>query len=191
MILGLRTLAIIGCAFLAHLAPAFAQDELETAIKATYLYKFAPFVEWPEQSGAGDLDQPETFDICVVGDDPFGDVLDEAVADQRVRSQPVRIRRFPTVKGGAAGCEIMYVAGSEIQSVDEALAEVASRPTLTITDGDRASKSHGIIHFVEQGGRIRFRIDDVMAGESGLVISSKLLDLAVSVRTRSIPLRLK
>lgn len=186
-----KVLAAAGCALLAQFAPALAQDELETAIKATYLYKFAPFVEWPEKSEAGIVDQPDTFDICVVGDDPFGDVLDEATAGQRVRSQHIRIRRFPAVKGGAAGCEIMYVAGSEIQPVAEALAEVAGHPTLTVTDGERASKSHGIIHFVEQNGRIRFRIDDVMAGESGLVISSKLLDLAVSVRTRSIPMRLR
>lgn len=182
---------VLGCAVIAHSAPALAQDDgLATAVKATYLYKFAPFVEWPESAVPETLDPP-TFDICVIGDDPFGAVLDEAVASQRIRSQRIRVRRFPSVQGGAAGCEIMYVAGSEVQSIAEALKETKGFPVLTVTDDRRSSKSQGMIHFVEQEGRIKFRIDNVMADESGLAISSKLLDLAISVRTKSGPSRME
>jgi hypothetical protein len=38
-----------------------------------------------------------------------------------------------------------------------------------------------MIHFVTQGGRVRFQIDEGTARASGLKISSKLLALAVAV----------
>jgi hypothetical protein len=38
-----------------------------------------------------------------------------------------------------------------------------------------------MIQFVNQGGRIRFQIDDGAAKANGLAISSKLLGLAIAV----------
>jgi len=72
--LGRRRIFVLGTIWFAA-APTHAQDSLETAVKATYLYKFAPFVTWPQRPGP--------FVICVVGRDPFGPVLDQAVAGQR------------------------------------------------------------------------------------------------------------
>src|ERR1700756_4784994 len=48
-------------------------DTLEYAVKAAYLYKFTPFVEWPASAFAG---PGSPFNVCVLGDDPFGPALD-------------------------------------------------------------------------------------------------------------------
>ena len=70
---------------------ARAQSSLEYEIKAAYLVKFAPFIEWPDTafSSAG---APLT--ICVVGPDPFGALLDRAAAGVRDGDRPVIIRRL-------------------------------------------------------------------------------------------------
>jgi len=52
---------------------------------------------------------------------------------------------------------------------------------LTVTD---SQSSPGIVDFVADEGRIRFRIDDQAAAENDLAISSKLLRLAMSVVPR-------
>lgn len=155
------------------------ENALESAIKATYLYKLGPFVDWP----AGAAADAAPFQICVVGDDPFGDTLDRAVRGQALGARPILVQRFANA-ARSLPCHVMYLAGSATQSAAEALALLGNAPILTITDTARRSNAKGIIHFVIQDNRVRFEIDDRAAAERGLRISSRLLSLATAVRPR-------
>lgn len=157
-----------------------ADHGLEAAVKATYIYKFGPFVEWP--SSAFET-QESPVSLCVVGNDPFGDILDQAVDGQYIGSHPIVVRRMHIVTG-QSGCHILYAAGSRAQSVSEALEAVHYLPVLTVTNSVRNPEAKGIVHFVIEDNRVRFEIDDYTASENGLVISSKVLNLAVAVRSR-------
>ena len=152
-------------------SPCAAQTALETAIKATYLYKFAPFVGWPAA-------QDGPFYICIVGDDPFGTVLDQAVASQSYGSRPFQVVRMATIAHDST-CDIAYLAGSSTQDVAGALGSLRGAPVLTVTD---AGAPAGIVQFAMQDGRVRFMIDDDQAEASGLNISSKMLSLALAVK---------
>ena len=156
-------------------------DSVEYAIKATYLYKFAPFVEWPTGAFAA---ATSPLVVCVVGTDPFGPLLDRAVAGQPAGQRPIQILRLETVSA-ASGCHIAYLGGSPGQSVAHALAALRGRPVLTVTDRDRNPGAAGIIQFMLHENRVRFEIDDRLAAEAGLGISSKVLNLALRVRPRS------
>ena len=153
---------------------------LEYAVKATYLHKFVPFVEWPASAFASATSPVE---VCVVGDAPFGDLLDRSAATQRMGERAFAVRRMPLV-AGSHRCHVMYVAGSAVQSVPESLAAVRGTPVLTVTDGAADADSKGIVNFVLYDGRVRFEMDERAAAENGIAISSKLLSLAVSVRRR-------
>jgi hypothetical protein len=147
---------------------------LETSIKATYLYKFAPFVTWPQS------DPAKPFTICVVGSDPFGPVLDQAVAGQVYAQRPIQVARMETV-GKQSGCDIAYLGGSHAQSVEAALEALHGAPVLTVTD---EGAPEGMIAFRVTDGHVRFRIDEDAVDDSGLTISSKLLSLALAVRAK-------
>lgn len=146
--------------------------QLEVAVKASYLYKLAPFVDWPQN----DAGQPLV--ICVVGSDPFGETLDRAVAGQSFGARPFVIARVDTI-GPDSTCNIAYIGGSAAQSTSKALHAIQGMPVLTVTDGTDPA---GIIDFAVQDGRVRFRIDQRAATENHLPISSKLLNLALSVK---------
>ena len=170
--------AFVALAFAAT-APsgARAQPRLDVAVKATFLYKLAPFVDGPpDPAGSSD----GGFDICVVGDDPFGPTLDRAVAGQQIGGQAIKVRRL-AVAARDAGCKIMFLGGSRGQSVHDALKAMRGAPVLTVTD---EQANGGVIDFVVEQGRVHFRIDDQAAADDGLVISSKLLSLAVAVNPR-------
>lgn len=156
-----------------------ADDTLEYAVKATYLYKLAAFVAWPPSALPAN-----SFAICVVGNRPFGTLLDQAVAGQTVQQRPIVVRRYATITGNP-GCQMMYVAGSDAQPVADVLAAVRGTPVLTVTDGQ--GDAAGMINFVLQDGYVRFEIDPQMAAQSGLNISSKLLSLAVRLRDETQP----
>ncbi len=162
-------------AVLIPLLPACAQESLATDVKATYLYKLAPFIDWPTGAFAG----PQSpFAICVVGKDPFGSVLDRATAGQQVAGHLIVVRRMATADR-SAGCQIVYLGGGA--HVKEALLAVHGAPVLTVTD---QANPPGVVDFAIDRGRVQFRIDEQAAAENGLTVSSKLLSLALSVKPR-------
>jgi hypothetical protein len=151
----------------------------EYSVKAAYLYKFAPFVEWPPTSLAAGA----PLQVCIVGPDPFGGALDTAALGQVIGDHKVEIRRMARVEGRPA-CHVMYVRKSAGQSVADALTAVRGAPVLTVTDAADGDGAHGILHLVVAANRVRFEVDPGAAAENGLSISSKLLDLALTVRAR-------
>ncbi len=53
--------------------PGQAPKPTEYQVKAAYLYNFGRFVSWPARGGAW---PGPSFTLCVLGQDPFGPVLD-------------------------------------------------------------------------------------------------------------------
>lgn len=156
--------------------PARAQGgPVALAVKATYLYKFLPFITWP--------DPAQRFTLCVVGDDPFGAVLDKALSGQTQNGLPIGLRRMAALRPDS-GCQVVFAAGSAAEPVAAILAGLRGKPVLSVTDGARDPASRGIVNFVVAENRVRFEIDERLAQEAGLGISSKLLGLAVMVRAR-------
>jgi hypothetical protein len=154
-----------------------AQPTLEYAVKANYLYRFTPFVEWPRRAFASPADP---FNICVVGHDPFGRSLDEAVRGKLVAEHAIAVRRLSVAEKGM-NCHLMFAGRSKSQSLGQMLLAVAGQPVLTVADAGAGAQG-AMIRFVLQQGRVRFDIDAAAAAANGLEISSKLQSLAVSRR---------
>jgi hypothetical protein len=155
-----------------------AQDNaVEYGVKGAYLYKFLPFIEWPATAFAAP-NAPLT--ICILGHDPFGPVLDKAVADQHVEARAIVVRR---IEAPDAACQVVFVGIADAQGEAAALQALQGKPVLTVTDS--GALVPGIIAFAIEANHVRFDIDDMAAAKSGLTISSKLLSLARAVKPRS------
>jgi hypothetical protein len=151
----------------------------ETAVKAAFLPRFARYVSWPAPAvpSAG-----APFQLCIVGRDPFGNLLDQAAASELVDGHAVIVRRMAS-PDRAAGCQLAFVEGTSPPETARMLLALRNQAILTITDGT-AGPQRGMIHFTIVGGRVRFFIDDAEAAGRGLSISSRLLALAAGVRPR-------
>jgi hypothetical protein len=157
---------------LAALPAAAAAPPSDLAVKAAFLTKFPAYVAWP----AGARPRPGgPVQICVVGGDPFGRLLDEAARGQQIDGHPLQVRRLDA-PAQASGCHVAYVHGGGASGLH-------GRPVLTVTDA-RSGAQGGMIHFVVHQGRVRFNIDQAQAAKNGVGISSRLLSLALSVRQR-------
>lgn len=159
---------------------AKSRPPLQYQVRAAYLLKFLPFIEWPAApTGSG-----ETFGVCIVGDAPFGTELEQLAAGQQIDGRPLVIRRLNRVSRGS-GCRVLYLAETAEQSASEVLRNVRGTPCLTITEDNAADDS--VIQFRERDNRVRFSVNLDAAGRNGLTLSSKLLSLALSVRKGSTP----
>jgi hypothetical protein len=169
---------LAGCVLLLPTPLASAAAPSEAAVKAAFLPRFARYVTWPPTARPA-LAQP--VQLCTIGHDPFGSLLEQAVRNQGIDGHRVVVRRLGSA-AASRGCHMAYVAPGTDYTTAQLLAELGRRPVLTVTDS-RTGTQRGIIHFATVGGRVRFFIDEAAARERGLVISSRLLSLAVAVRT--------
>jgi hypothetical protein len=182
-----RCRTVIGCTLAMLLAlPLFApaasprqpEISLEYAVKATYLYKLAPFVDWP----SGTFASPDApFDICVLGRDPFKDYLEKAIAGRKLGTHPFEVRRLD-VLAPDDDCQVVFISYARAERIRQALRALDGKPVLTVTDSGAARGPGSIVQFVISHGHVRFEIDNRAAARNRLVISSKLLNLALAVK---------
>ena len=157
-----------------------ADQSLEFGVKAAFLAKFGLFVEWPD-SAFSSPNQPVY--LCILGEDPFGAAFDKISGVQALKGRKIEVRRLKTVAKDT-GCQILYVAPSESARVGKILESLQGASILTVTDGRSAGEPTGMINFILKDDRVRFDIDEEMAAQNGLYISSTLLSLAVNVKRR-------
>ena len=160
------------------LLAAQARPSSEYELKAAFLFNFAKFVDWPSNSFANPAD---AFSVCIVGADPFGRALDDALLGKTVEQHPVSIIRVRRV-GDLTHCQILFVPASESRLLPEILAKLRGQCVLVIGETDDFASSGGVIQFTLEENRVRFFINTDAADRAGLKISSKLLALAKIVR---------
>ena len=161
-------------------AHASATLSLEYKLKAVLLYNFAKFVEWPDGAFA-DGNTPLT--IGILGEDPFGNIFEQAIKGKTVKSRKLKIKRFKQVRD-VDTCHILFISSSEEKHLTEVLEFLKDSDFLTVGEMKQFAHSGGIINFIIEESKIRFEINIDAASRTQLKISSKLLKLARIIRDR-------
>ena len=150
----------------------------EYQVKAVFLFNFAQFVDWPADVFP---DSATPLVIGILGNDPFGEVLDLTVRDERLRGRPFQVQRYRSVDE-IKNCHILFISRSEGARPEVILAGLKQRAILTVSDADRFAERGGMIRFVTDRSRIRLQLNLEAAQAAHLTISSKLLRVAEIVR---------
>jgi hypothetical protein len=153
-----------------------AEEPLEYKVKAAFLLNFTKFVDWPAAAFA-EPDSP--FLICILGEDPFGQTLDQLVAGEVVNGRKVavqRIRNSPAPKS----CKVLFI-GRSVGDLPELLPSLG-QGLLTVGDREDFIGEGGMIAFVIENRRVRFDINQAAAENAGLKLSARLLNVARSVK---------
>lgn len=150
----------------------------EFQVKAAYLYNFGRFVQWPDESGT---DRTDSFQICVLGADPFGQALDATLAGGTIGGKSVMAKRISKPQE-VNSCRILFISSSEESHLKDVLAALDKTRVLTVSDIPRFSERGGMIGFVQEGNRVRFDVNLDSAQGAGLTLSSELLRVATNVR---------
>jgi hypothetical protein len=163
--------AVTGCSISAQVA-----DEYQ--VKAAFLYNFAKFVDWPSSAFKS---PQEPISICIIGQDPFGGALEEAIRGKEIEGRTLVIHEVPDGVPTYA-CHILFVGSSEHKHF-RALTETLKAPgILTVGEAPWFGPEGGMINLKLEGGKVRFEINLEAADHRQLRISSKLLSLAQAVK---------
>lgn len=140
--------------------------DVEYKVKAGYLYNFTKFITWPE-------DKSETFNLCIVGEDPFGDLIDP-IEQRSAFGRPIKLFRFNSLNKEQY-CHILFISAS---IKDNSLLKGIANKSLTVSESKDFATQGGMIGFVNRQGKIKLQINLKMLQQSDLKISAKLLEVA-------------
>ena len=153
---------------------AAAQSATEYQVKAAFLFNFAKFVEWPPSSFH---DGSAPLQICVLGRDPFGEVLRELTREKTVNGHKLEVRGVVDLQVARA-CHILFIAFSERTRLKQIFEALQGSYALTVGDAKDFAEQGGMINFVLDHDRVQFKVNRSAAELAGLRISSKLLTVA-------------
>ena len=175
-------MVIIGAilATAAHAQPRASEAE----VKATFLFNFCHFVEWPQAA----LEPTNAlFVIGILGSDPFGSFLDDLARNEQVAGKPIVVKRFRTAHD-ALGAHVLFVGRSEEPRFKTILETLGNKPILTVGNGwsyPGFARRGGMIGMYTERGKVRLRVNVNVAKAAGLSVSSKLLRIAEVVGTET------
>jgi hypothetical protein len=170
--------AITALVFPLATAAAFAQAKpSEYEVKAAYLFNFGKFIRL---SGAQENARRSTFDICVLGHDPLGHVLDDITANESIDNRAVHVVRIADAYA-ARGCQVVFISSDEGDGIRADLVALGNADVLTVSDAPDFLKDGGMIQFVMRQNHVRFAVDLDAVNRTHLVLSSELLRVALSV----------
>lgn len=154
-----------------------AMIDREYPLKAAYLYNFGAYIEWPDDA----FEEPTSpLVIGVIGQAPFGDVLDQ-LSRRNIGSRQVAVRHLG-MRDPHDACHILFVAASvSDEQQRQLLAEVRGLPVLCVGEAPGFTEYGGDIGFFVLQNKLRFKINLEAARGQGLKISSKLLSIATVV----------
>jgi hypothetical protein len=179
---GVRNLAHVSLLVLAAVftaCQAYAALFSADAVKAAFLYRFASYVEWPD-----DAPTAGPFVIAAFGAEDVARQLDELLPKMTVRGRPVLVRRI-TRASELDGAHILYVGQKEPLAHSRPVREAAILlPILIVTDDPRGLDAGGVINFTEAARNVRFEVSLAAADRARLKIASALLSVAARVERR-------
>jgi len=146
-----------------------------TKIKATFLYNFTKYIDWPEKYKEGN------FVIGVLGTSTFYNDLTTLLSTKTVGNQKFEIKSYTNVESVAGVCHILFVPIENSAMLPDILKKMKGKSTLIVTEKSGLAKQGSAINFVVENNKQRFELNKSNIEKYNLKVSSTLEALAVKV----------
>ena len=157
-----------------HHLKAQTAPQSEDKVKAVFLYNFTRFIDWPSSAFASN-EQP--FKIGIMGEDPFGIYLEEAIRNEKYSGRPIIIEKFENAKD-IKDCHMIFINTKNQKEIKNILNNLENKTVLTIAEHPEFVKWGGMIRLYSDDRKIRIQINDAAARLVKIKVSAKLLNIA-------------
>jgi hypothetical protein len=173
---------IAPCLFTLLQAQAAPNPAVEYQVKASLVFNFMHFIEWPADAFENGGQQ---IDVCLVGSNVYGNAL-RVLGGELVQGKTLAVSAYSTWTPELAdSCQVIIFSIQERDAVRQSLAGLANKSALTVGETPEFLEDGGIIKFTIINDTVQFEVNVERAKQSRLNISSKLLRLANNVVTSS------
>jgi hypothetical protein len=152
----------------------------EYILKAAFMERFTRFIDWPNETGINDTTKP--FIIGVIGENPFGSILDNLAMIQKIKSKRIEIRYY-TIQNLNPDCHLLFISDSESENLKRILSVTKKKPILTIGDKENFCRFGVLINFLFEKNKLLYEVNETALNQAGLVVSYLLLMTAKKVHS--------
>lgn len=170
-------LTTLACLLVEFFGPGTARAAAltEAELKAAFIYNFVQFTTWPN----GLLAETAAINICVRSNAPVGLAL-ATLSGKVVHGVPLVVSALAEER--LAACHVLFVEAADVAWLMKISGRVVSMPILTLADLPDPIAVEPMIRLTLVGKKVVFDVDASQARRAGLLISSRVLSLARSVK---------
>lgn len=149
---------------------ASCQTAEEYTLKSSYIERFTRFITWPENS-------ENTFQIAILGNDPFKDSIRKTFSDVEIDGKKVEIQSIRRVED-IGNAHIVFISASMKNKLRSVLDYTHGKPILSIGDTEGYAKSGVLFNLIKDEEKIKFEVNTTSIRASSLHIDAFLLNYA-------------
>jgi hypothetical protein len=147
-----------------------AEPLLEYQVKAVCVLNAARFVKWPAPAFAS-ADSPVV--IGVLGENPFGSLLQDVVKGETVQKRRIVVRRVSLEE--AASVHVLFISASERPRLEGVLRALDDASVLTVSEMENFTGSGGMVGLTLVRGKMRLETNPEAARRVSLKFDSQFL----------------
>jgi len=149
---------------------SYSQISSVTQAQTLFIYNFSRLIQWPG-SKTGE------FIIGVVGDNEIYNSLLSFVANKKVGSQSIMVKKFDDPQS-VSRCHIVFIGDSKIARLNEIISKLQGSNSLIITERKGMINSGSAIDFFIDQDKLKFVMNTENAVKYNLTVSKSLEDMA-------------
>jgi hypothetical protein len=151
-------------------------NNLESQVKAAYIFNFTKFIYW-NGSGGDAKNTKNPIIISILGTDPIGDLLED-FSRKSAADQPIIVKKVGKDMNDISACHLLFIGKSEIRQLPGILMQLEGTNVLTVSDIPGFAHNGGMIGFFIANDRVKIEINVSTVQHAGLKVSAKLLEVA-------------
>ncbi len=143
-------------------------------VKGIFIEKFCPFTEWSKAK----MDTSEVFTITIIGENNFGNILENMYADILIKGKEVKINYVKSIDE-IKNTHILFISNDQKYNIDKIVSFANKNNILTISDSQNFGKKGVHINFyLTVNGTLHFTINLKSTKEANLRINLMLIEIA-------------
>jgi len=172
---GPPTRCILACLLLLLLPVSVAAQNDERSVRAAFVFHLTKYVEWPNLKNE--------LVIGFVGDGTMGETLRKVLDGKNSDGRTLRMLLSPSDEQ-LQQCDLLYVAYATRGKNRSVLSRLQGKNILTLGETDDFTRDGGMVGLVRDADQIQIQINLVATQSAGFKLSSRVLNLAVIVRSK-------
>lgn len=152
------------------------ETDVQATYKASYLFNFAKYCDWPENYKKGD------FVIAVAGNAAVSKELQEKYKGKPIGSQSLVVKTISVSDKAEGPVHILYVSKAASKDLALYIKNFKKLPTMIVCEQDGALDSGAFINFRAVESVLKFEVNDTRAKEVGVLIGDILKGWALNIK---------
>lgn len=169
---------LLAVALIGHGADVRAQKASEYAVKASFIFNVANFVEWPSSAFASST---APLRVAVITTRPLPDFT-AALQGKSIRGHAIVVDEYQNADRLDAA-HVVFVSSDAASQLRSVLKAAERRPVLTMAEQDADAPGAAVVSLGVIQARLAFSVNLDAADAAGLQMNPSLLKLAKSVQS--------